>query len=87
MLPHVLRTTLLSALPNGKRVNTYGVGQIKKKHPEWTREDLGMLFELLSQCKITPIIGKRLPLAEVATAHELLEHGQVQGKLVLLPNS
>ena len=86
MLPHLLRTTLLSALPNGKRVSTYLVGQIKKKHPDWIREDLGVLLELLSQGKISPIIGKRLPLPKVAAAHELLEQGQVQGKLVLLPN-
>ncbi len=86
MLPHLLRTTLLSALPNGKRVSTYLVNQINKKHPEWMREDLGMLLNLLSQGKIAPIIGKRLPLEEVATAHKLLENGQVQGKLVLLPN-
>ena len=83
MIPHVLRIALLSALPNGKRVI---VNTFDKKHPERTREDLGVLLELLSQGKIAPIIGKRLPLEEVATAHELLEHAQVQGKLVLLPN-
>lgn len=83
MIPHVLRVAVLSALPNGKRV---ALGGIQKKYPEWIREDLGVLLELLSQGKIAPIIGKRFPLQEVATAHELLEHGQVQGKLVLLPN-
>ncbi len=83
MVPHVFRIALLSALPNGKRVI---LGGIKKKHPEWIREDLGVLLDMLSQGKITPIISKRLPLEEVAVAHELLEQGQVQGKLVLLPN-
>ena len=83
MVPHVLRVAVLSALPNGKRVI---LGGIQKKHPEWIREDLGVLLELLSQGKIAPIIAKRFPLQEVATAHELLEQGQVQGKLVLLPN-
>jgi NADPH:quinone reductase-like Zn-dependent oxidoreductase len=85
--PHLFRIALLSALPNGRRVRVYNLdGQIRKKHPEWIREDLGVLLELLSQGKITPIIGKRLPLQEVAVAHELLEHAQVQGKLILLPN-
>ena len=83
IVPHVLRIALLSALPNGKRVI---LGGIKKKHPEWIREDLGVLLELLEHRKISPVIDKRLPLQEVAVAHELLEHGQVQGKLVLLPN-
>jgi len=88
MVPHLLRVTLLSALPNGKRANMYTLSaQIKKKHPERIQQGLGVLLELLSQGKITPIIGKRLPLQGVATAHELLERGQVQGKLVLLPNS
>lgn len=86
MVPHLLRVTLLSALPNGKRANMYTLSaQINKKHPERI-QDLGVLLELLSQGKIAPIIGKRLTLQEVAVAHELLEHGQVQGKLVLLPN-
>ena len=58
-----------------------------KKHPERIREDLSVLLNLLSQGKIAPIIGKRLPLQEIVAAHELFEHGQVQGKLVLLPNS
>lgn len=85
--PHLLRIALLSALPNGKRVTVYNLdGQVRKKHPEWIREDLGALLDLLSQGKIAPIIGGRLPLQEVASAHDLLEHAQVQGKLVLLPN-
>jgi NADPH:quinone reductase-like Zn-dependent oxidoreductase len=87
MAPHLLRIALLSALPNRKQVIVYILdGQIRKKHPEWIREDLAVLLDLLSQGKIAPIIGGRLPLQEVASAHDLLEHAQVQGKLVLLPN-
>jgi len=87
MVPHVLRITWLSALPNGKRVSLYNLSRRIKKHPERIREDLGVLLDLLEHRKIAPIIGKRLPLQEIVTAHELFEHGQVQGKLVLLPNS
>jgi len=36
---------------------------------------------------IKPVIAARLPLEEVANAHELIEHAQIQGKLVLLPNA
>ena len=88
IVPHLLRTALWSVLPNGRQVSSYNLGsQIKKnKQPEWIREDLGVLLDLLAQGKIAPIIDKRFPLQEVAVAHELLEHGQVQGKLVLLPN-
>ncbi len=88
IVPQLLRIALWSVLPNGKRVSFYNIGGqlTKKRQPEWVHKDLGVLFDLLAQGKIAPIIGKRLPLQEVAVAHELLEHGQVQGKLVLLPN-
>ena len=87
MLPHLFRVALLSALPNGKRAGMYTLSRDIQKHPEQIREDMELLLTLLSQHKIAPIIGKRLPLQKVAIAHELLEHGQIQGKIVLLPNS
>jgi NADPH:quinone reductase-like Zn-dependent oxidoreductase len=34
---------------------------------------------------VRPIISRRLPLAEAATAHALLEAGGLEGKLVLVP--
>jgi NADPH:quinone reductase-like Zn-dependent oxidoreductase len=87
IVPHLLRIALLSALPDGKKVSIYDLGgQIIKKHPEWIREDLGVLLDLLVQGKIAPIIARRLPLQDVASAHELLEHAKVEGKLILLPN-
>jgi NADPH2:quinone reductase len=46
--------------------------------------DLATLLHLLSQKQIQPIIADRLPLAEAAYAHELLERGAVTGKLVLI---
>lgn len=89
VVPQLLRVALWSVLPNGKQVAMYSIASqlAKKKQPEWVRKDLDLLFDLLAQGQIAPIIGKRLPLQEVAQAHELIEHGQVQGKLVLLPNS
>jgi len=87
MVPHMRRITWLSALPNGKRVSIYTVPRSIRKHPGLIREDLGVLLDLLEHRKIAPIIGKRLPLQEIVKAHELFEHGQVQGRLVLLPNA
>lgn len=43
------------------------------------------LLRLLAAGKIRPAISTRLPLAEAARAHALIENGQVQGKLVLKP--
>ena len=49
------------------------------------REATGKLLRLLAAGKIRPAISQRLPLAEAARAHALIESGQVQGKLVLKP--
>ena len=43
------------------------------------------LFTYLAGKKIKPHIYERIPLAEAARAHELLESGRVQGKLILKP--
>jgi NADPH:quinone reductase-like Zn-dependent oxidoreductase len=40
---------------------------------------------MLGEGAIRPHISRRLPLAEAARAHELMEAGSVIGKLVLKP--
>lgn len=81
-----IRLMLWSLFPSGKKGMFYSITGFKKKHPEWFRQDLSILFNLLMQGKIKPVIAKRLPLEEVAFAHKLLEGGDVEGKLVLLPH-
>jgi NADPH:quinone reductase-like Zn-dependent oxidoreductase len=44
-----------------------------------------ILFNDLADKKIKPHIYERIPLSEAARAHELLESGKVQGKLILKP--
>ncbi|MEM1290948.1 MAG: zinc-binding dehydrogenase [Cyanobacteria bacterium P01_H01_bin.162] len=46
--------------------------------------DLARLFELLVKGKIKPAIAAQLPLTQARQAHEMIEHGDVLGKLVLL---
>ena len=75
---------LLAILPDGKRAHWYNIASLKKKYPEWFREDLMQLFTLLGEKKIRPEIAERLPLREAARAHELLENARVSGKIVLL---
>jgi NADPH:quinone reductase-like Zn-dependent oxidoreductase len=53
------------------------------QHPAWFREDLTALFGLLAQGHVEPAIALRLPLAEAARAHRLLDEESVQGKIVL----
>jgi len=46
-------------------------------------EILNRCTELITAGKLAPLVSKTLPLAEAAQAHELIEAGHVQGKIVL----
>jgi NADPH:quinone reductase-like Zn-dependent oxidoreductase len=80
------RIALWNTLPNGKRATFYTIYTLKRKHPEWFREDLALLLGLLAEGRVQPIVAERLPLEEVVRAHELMESAGARGKLVLLPN-
>jgi NADPH:quinone reductase-like Zn-dependent oxidoreductase len=56
---------------------------MRRRHPEWFRDDLARLFDMLAEGRIDPIVAEVLPLDEVRRAHGRLEAGEVQGKLVL----
>ena len=62
----------------------YSIQTLKRLRPEWFREDLLALLELLRQQRIKPLIAQRFPLAEARQAHELLGKGGVAGKIVLV---
>jgi NADPH:quinone reductase len=71
-------------LPNGKRVRAFRVAKLRDRHPELFREDATVLFELLAEGKIEPIVAERIPLAEARRAHENLGRGGITGKQVLV---
>ncbi len=71
-------------LPNGKSGEFYGITALYRKDRSLFLQDLPVLFELLGEGKIKPLIGARLPILEAARANELLESGRVGGKIVLL---
>ncbi len=75
--------SLLKLLPDHRQVVFYSIANLKKQHPEWFREDLTELFQLLVKKQIKPIIADRLPLQEAAYAHKLIEQSAVSGQLVL----
>ena len=52
---------------------------------EQRRTGIGALIDMLAAGKLHPRIHARLPLAEAARAHEMLESGAVLGKLLLVP--
>jgi len=75
---------LLKLLP-GKRALWFNVKALRDEQPDWFREDLSTLFDLLVARQIQPVIAEKLPLREAARANQLLEQAQISGKLVLLP--
>ena len=79
----ILLSSVLNLIPDGRVILTYNITRPKYSKPEWCREDLSRMFELLAQDKIRPIITERIPLVEAAHAHELLGMGSVTGKIVL----
>jgi NADPH2:quinone reductase len=52
---------------------------------EERRDGMRALIDMLAAGKLHPRIHARLPLAEAARAHEMLESGVVLGKLLLVP--
>ncbi|MEJ2550455.1 MAG: zinc-binding dehydrogenase [Anaerolineales bacterium] len=72
---------LLMVLPDGKQVMS--VPDLGKENALY-RQTLTDLLDLLVAGKIKPLIAARIPLAEAARAHELLERGGYAGKVVLV---
>lgn len=70
-------------LPNGHATAFYSIGAMRRTHLEWFKEDLATLFAMLAEGRIKPAVAEVMPLSEVRRAHERIEAGDVQGKLVM----
>lgn len=82
VIPFTLLTVLLLKLiPDGKQVP---LAPDLGKDNAWVRETLAELLDLLAAGKIKPVVAARIPLAEAAHAHELIERGEYAGKVVLV---
>ena len=86
VLSQYMRLWLWSLPPGRTHVAVYDTRPMKRKHPDWYRDDLARLFALLAAGEVKPVIADRLPLEEAVTAHRRLEQADVQGRLVLTPN-
>ncbi len=75
---------LWNILPNGRKASFYSIGDLRKKNPEWFKEDLGALFDLLKVGKIKPAIERYMKLEDAKEAHELIEEAAVKGRIVLM---
>ena len=73
-------------LPGRKRVVPYSIQWLKRLKPELFRQDMTVLFGLLEQQQIKPLIAQRFNLRDARQAHELLGKGGVTGKIVLVPD-
>jgi NADPH:quinone reductase len=71
----------------GRNVGVQGVyiGRLLRHAPDVVAAATRELLELWSAGKIRPVVGAELPLAEVETAHALVESRRSVGKVVLLP--
>jgi NADPH:quinone reductase len=74
----------LSLVARRKRLSVYSIQMLKRREPDWFRQDLTALFDLLARGEFKPVIDRRLPLAQAALAHELLGKGGIVGKIVLV---
>jgi len=79
---------LLKLIPDGKQVPACPtLGKFAEAHHDWYRETLTELLDLLAAGRIRPIVAERIPLAEAARAHELLERSGHAGKVVLVTSA
>ena len=69
--------------PGSRHFAFYSITAMRDRHPDWFREDLATLFDLLAEGRIKPVVAEHLPWREARRANQLLEQGGAQGKIVL----
>lgn len=77
-----MRIKIWNILPNGKKASFYSIGGLRKKHPEWFKEDLQKLFTLLGKGDIKPEISNHFTLDKAKEVHEKIEKAEIKGKIV-----
>ena len=90
VLALVARLLWWNLLPNGHRAHFFNIWAGRRNRAAFqarVREDLGRVFTLLRQGRITAQVAARLPLTEAAEAMRLAESGSVTGKVLLIPGS
>lgn len=77
-----MKLMLWNVLPNKKSTSFYSIGGLRKKHPEWFKEDLRLLFELLEKGSIKPEISGHYPLNKAIEIHKMIENAANAGKII-----
>ncbi len=86
----VARLLWWNLLPNGHRTHFFNIWAGRRNRSAFRarmRTDLGHVFDLLAQGRITAQIAARLPLERAADAVRLAESGTVTGKVLLIPGT
>lgn len=77
-----MRIMLWNILPNRKSASFFSIGGLRKKHPEWFKKDLKVLFELLKKGDIKPEISNHFTLEKAKEVHEKIEEAELKGKII-----
>jgi NADPH:quinone reductase-like Zn-dependent oxidoreductase len=85
ILARIARMYFWGLLPGGKRTRFYSINVMRARHPNWFKEDLAHLFDLLQAGAIRPRVAERISFRQVPDAHRRLEAGGLEGKIVLCP--
>jgi NADPH:quinone reductase-like Zn-dependent oxidoreductase len=64
----------------------HSINAIRARHPEWFREDLERLFDMLASGVVRPRVAERIAFDGVAKAHHRIEMGGLDGKIVFCPD-
>lgn len=70
---------------DNKSIIGYSTGGHRRSRPEALRQPGNAALKLLIQGRWKPVIGARLPLAQAATAHRMIEDRESTGKVLLVP--
>lgn len=89
VLPFSLLTVFaLKLIPDSKRVPlSPNMMKYPHSHLDWYRDTLTELLDLAAAGDLNPVVAERMPLAEAARAHALLERGGHAGKVVLVTDA
>jgi NADPH:quinone reductase-like Zn-dependent oxidoreductase len=75
----------MNVVSDKRKFILYSIQTLKRLKPVWFHEDLTLLFDMLKQGKINPIVAARMPLSQATQAHKLLASGSLKGgKIVLI---
>jgi NADPH:quinone reductase-like Zn-dependent oxidoreductase len=84
LLLGALKLIFINSRPGGRKIESYGISAIYARDKKPFMEDLPMLFKLLEEGKIKPVISQKFSILDAAKANQLLESGTVAGNIVLL---